>query len=471
MFIPSERRLHIAVGIGACGLILALALGLPYPELAGALAFAPLAILITIRFPFALALAFVLFSFFRLQEAFPVLMPLRIPQLLAVGTLLSLAVNAALGRLKPFWSRELTLFMLFFFCVLLSVTFATNREVAWESFSGNFIKIALMVPAIAWLASGSARFRAAGRGIIWAGVAVALVALYNRINGIELVEGTRVTIGRSIGSSLGDPNDLSLVLMFPASFALAPLMAPGHSRRQLILCLIVFAIILSAVIATQSRGGLLGILSVIGVYAYQRIRQKWLLPVLGTLALVFLFAVAGISDRSSGGAAETAEKGLDTSAQGRLYAWQAATRMAIAHPLTGVGLQCFRYNYFEYSDFWDGHTYVPHSTWFGVLGEAGFLGLTVFIIMVVSVIRRSITTVRALEPPSGQAPPADLAPYIMAQALLGGIVGFCVSGTFLMQCFTWPVYIILALTVALDHFVRERGMSSTPAQGGRHVQP
>ena len=32
-------------------------------------------------------------------------------------------------------------------------------------------------------------------------------------------------------------------------------------------------------------------------------------------------------------------------------------------------------------------------------------------------------------------------------------LGFCVAGTFLTQGFTWPLYILLAFTVALSHFV------------------
>jgi hypothetical protein len=37
----------------------------------------------------------------------------------------------------------------------------------------------------------------------------------------------------------------------------------------------------------------------------------------------------------------------------------------------------------------------------------------------------------------------------MAQALIAGMAGFIVSGTFLTQGFTWPIYIMLALTVAV----------------------
>ncbi|MGB0360640.1 MAG: hypothetical protein ACPGEF_04425, partial [Endozoicomonas sp.] len=49
------------------------------------------------------------------------------------------------------------------------------------------------------------------------------VAVSNKLNGIGLVEGSRVTISRHLQSQIGDPNDLSLVLLFPVSFLCAEL--------------------------------------------------------------------------------------------------------------------------------------------------------------------------------------------------------------------------------------------------------
>ena len=78
--------------------------------------------------------------------------------------------------------------------------------------TGIYIKIMIMTFAICWLSRSPKDFVLASRLFILSGVLVACVALLNKSNGIGLVEGTRVTIGRDIGSVLGDPNDLSLVL-------------------------------------------------------------------------------------------------------------------------------------------------------------------------------------------------------------------------------------------------------------------
>lgn len=78
-----------------------------------------------------------------------------------------------------------------------------------------------MTLAIAWLVNSVQNVKRISILIVLAGSLIAFVALSNSINGIGLVEGTRVTIGRQLGSVLGDPNDLSLVLMFPLAFAIS----------------------------------------------------------------------------------------------------------------------------------------------------------------------------------------------------------------------------------------------------------
>lgn len=38
---------------------------------------------------------------------------------------------------------------------------------------------------------------------------------------------------------------------------------------------------------------------------------------------------------------------------------------------------------------------------------------------------------------------------------MAGLVGFCVAGTFLTQGFTWPLYVLIGLTVALSRCARD----------------
>lgn len=447
MLYRSDNGIQVSIATGLT-LLLALAWSyLPHPAVA-ALAFLPILLVVGLKMPFLLCLAFIAFSFFRLHEVFPQLYPLRIPQLLAIGTLGSLLLNFTTGRIQVFWSRELAVFSLFFLLIVIGALLATNRSAAMASLTGTYVKIAVMVFAISWLLQREAQFRGLIFTMVISGIAVGLVALYNKSIGLELVEGTRVTIGRSIGSMLGDPNDLSLVLLFPASFALSMLLTPGFGKTAKLLGCVAFIIVVCAIVATQSRGGLLGICAVSGVFAWRRIQNKAFLISIGAAVLGLLFIAAGVSDRASGGAHE---EGIDESAMGRIYAWQAAFGMALHHPLTGVGINNFISNYFDYSPHWDGQNHAVHSTWFGVMAETGLLGLGLFVAMVFLIARIGLKTTRSFSPLYTQSRYSPTL-YACAQSVQAGLAGFCVSGTFLTMGFTWPIYILLTLAIALSQF-------------------
>lgn len=421
--------------------------------LAVGIALLPLAALVAFRQPFLLCLVFVIFSFFRIHEAFPALGPLRIPQLMAAPTMAILAWRLFGTRtVKPYWSRELTALSVFFGLVTAGILFAVDKPTALAYWTSTYVKIYAMVLVIAWLSRHEREFALVSRALVIAGILIAGVALYNKVNEIGLVEGTRVTIARDIKSVLGDPNDLSLVLLFPLSFAVA-LMVTRTGWFSALLGFAGSGMIVAAIVATQSRGGLLGAVAVAGIFGARMVKSKMLLLTVGGLAMMVLFAVAGISGRASGGAGES---GIDESSMGRLYAWGAAWKMALTRPLTGVGLDNFTGNYFFYSSHWDGMNHAVHSTWFGVMGETGFPGIVAFVAMIVLTAITAFRT-RAL------ADDLDLPRPVrqVAQALPAGIVGFCISGTFLTQGFTWPFYIQLALVVATSQFANEASRNAT----------
>ncbi|SHH29084.1 O-antigen ligase family protein [Ferrimonas marina] len=423
----------------ACALVAGLWWFKPNWALGPALALLPLLGVAVCRWPFLVVLGFVLLSFFRLHEAFPWLYPLRLPQALALASLFTLFWQWQLSRrLQPYWRPELTILTLFMVLVALGALLASNRGLALGYLNGVFIKIWLMTLAIAWLMQRQQDFARANWAFVLAGLAVAAVALHNAKLGLELVEGSRVTIGRSFGSTLGDPNDLALVLLFPLAFALALWRQPDARWLVRVVALLSALALVSALLATQSRGGLMGVVAVVLVTAWQRTRRKGLLVAAMLLLAPALFLLAGITDRVSGGAAEA---GIDESAMGRLYAWQAAWRMAWANPLTGVGLDNFYANYYFFSDHWDGRNHAVHSTWFGVLAEAGWLGFSVFLALVIRLLRQAKRNVALAH---GQAPVW----FASAGASQAALVGVLVSGTFLTHGFTWPLYILTALIVA-----------------------
>jgi len=457
--LPQGRSLQCLIALLPCLTILFAWRFLPHPAVGLAVALVPLLIVFVLKYPYFMVLLFVLFSFFRLHEVFPQLYTLRIPLLLSLASLGALVWHVGFTRqVEAYWSPEFLRAGIFFMLVILSIVMATNRPLALSYFTSTYWKIMVMAFAIAWLARTIKDFTLSLRLITLSGLAVGLVALYNKVNEIGIVEGTRVTIGRDLGSVLGDPNDLSLVLLFPFSFSLSLLLAKGMPRWDRLLGLVTAVVLVLAVIATQSRGGLLGIAAVVAMFAWRRFESKVLLVSCGSVLMIALYFVAGISGRKSGGAAEA---GLDESAMGRIHAWEAAFGMAVDNPVTGVGMNNFYSNYFFYSKYWDGLNHAVHSTWFGVLGETGFTGLLVFLSMVFALLKCAHRVLgKMISAPSHF--PAVMT--TIGEGNLAGLVGFCVSGTFLTQGFTWPLYILLAFTVAVAQFVSRQELNHVPAK-------
>jgi len=443
-----HRSTQVLLILSLCLLLGILWKLLPHPALAIAIGLFPIAVLFTLNQPFLIVLLFVTFSFFRVHEVFPQLYHLKIPLLLSIASLGALSWHIGLTRkIEVWWSPELTTLSVFFGLVIIGIPLASNIPVAIEYFKGIYWKIIVITFAIIWLSRTARDFSLASRLITFFGMLVGLVALLNKINGIGLVEGTRVTIGRDIGSVLGDPNDLALVLLLPVAFATSLFMTGSMGRFTKLFGLFSALVLFSAVIATQSRGGLLGIMAIFGVYGYRRIQSKALFFSLAGIAAIALFVLADISGRASGGAAET---GIDASAMGRLYAWEAAYGMALDNPFSGVGINNFYANYFFYSPHWDGLNHAVHSTWFGVLAETGFLGLIAFITVIVMLVKTSLHSLQRIEQNINQVDPAI---HATAQALLAGLLGTVVSATFLTQGFTWPIYILAALVIAVARWV------------------
>lgn len=406
--------------------------------------------------PFAICLAFIAVSTFRIPEVFPPLLALRLPELTAVGALGTLIWHVFLTRrIRPFWSRGMTLFALFSLHVAICVVFAADRPAALEAWTSQYVKVSVITLALAWLCVGPRQFALSAVVFMLCGLTVGSVALWNKAHGIGLVEGGRVTIGRDLGSSIGDPNDLALVLLFALAFCLGLALTRGVPTVLRLLGLASTGVVLAAVVATQSRGGMLGAAAVFIPFLRNRIRSRFVLAALAALSIVVLYSLSGIGERDT--VVVEAGSNLDASARGRLLAWEAAIRMALADPLTGVGMQNFHLLYYFYTDEWQGKAVAAHSMWFQVLGENGFVGLALLIALMSVTAGSLLRAHRRLG-----AGDCSVFARTMTISLLAAFCGVAVSGSFLSQAYGWPIGITLALSFAISRYAASAVTNSTP---------
>jgi putative inorganic carbon (hco3(-)) transporter len=425
----------------------------------------PLGILLCVRAPLPICVLFVAFSFFRLHEAYPFLGGLKIPLALGMLMFASLAAHIFIFKsMETFLTPELKRVLVMFGIVVFGVVFAQERHVAWNYVIDVYWKVILLTFAIAWLTRTDWDFDFIGRILVISGLLIAAVAIYNKFAGIGLVEGTRVSIARvmqinadgdlvdapaEFQSTLSDPNDLSLVLLFPLAFALS-FMFYRSSRFNTLLGAIASAAILLAIIFTQSRGGLIGVMAVFGAIGFRLIKSRTVAITLCVVAGLGLATAMGLKGRVSGGDAEISKSGIDESAMGRIYAWTAAVNMAVRRPLTGVGVNNFAPSYYFFTPVWENRDKAVHSTWFQVLGETGWPGLVVFLMMVAATWRSAWQSLNRQA-----AAKVSQIQSATALALVSGLAGFCAAGTFLTQAFTWPLYVMIGMTAAIAQASRK----------------
>src|SRR5215217_7783046 len=210
-----------AIAAGASLLLVLPWLFVPHPLVPLGLAVGVLFVFAALTRPLLACLGFVMLSLFRIHEAYPFLLPLQLPLAFAGLTWLALAYQGTLGRIEPVWPQELRFFTYFFVVVTFGIPFALSPLLSWESWIGIYYKIALMTLALAWIIRGPRDFELAARSIAVSGLLISVVAIQNKLLGVDLVEGTRVTVGRAVNSMLGDPNDLAFLLLISLSFSVA----------------------------------------------------------------------------------------------------------------------------------------------------------------------------------------------------------------------------------------------------------
>jgi putative inorganic carbon (HCO3(-)) transporter len=392
----------------------------------------------SIPWPLPLSLAFVSLSMFRIHEAYPILFPYKLP--LVTAGLLVVSVVLLWGRVRASWPIELRLFLFFFAVASLSGVFAVNPGASFLFWTGTFWKVGAVTLILAWLPKTAEDLELAARAMVISGGAVAVVAIRNKALGLDLVEVTRVTVGRELDSSLGDPNDLAFILLVPLGLA-AALVAFRCGVVNRLIGLISAPLIFTAILFTQSRGAIVGLACMFGALSLRYVRSKAILIIAGVVAAAILYVAMGIDERVSGGAAE---EGVGESAVGRIDAWRAALVSAVRHPVLGIGIN----NFELFSVRLLGRVRAVHSTWLAVLAETGPFGLLTFGGMLCTAALGAWRSFLCLEIHQG-------AGRAVAFGLVLGFAGLIGAGSFLSQAFNWPFYVVVALAIATSRYTAE----------------
>lgn len=248
-------------------------------------------------------------------------------------------------------------------------------------------------------------------------------------------------------SMIADNTDfgLALTMTLPLYFCLAQAEKKGWLKG---LFWLLFVLTIPAIFFTYSRGALIGLGVVFFVMVLQSRRRLVLLPV-AVLGVVFAlsFAPGKWQDRMDFMRPDV----VDASAQSRLNAWEYARRLAADYPITGGGFATFTEELYE--RYWPGtigNIYGAHSIYFQVLAEHGYVGLGLYLLLILSCFLRTwrLRTAARLHNDN------EVGQY--AHMFRLSLIAFLISGAFLGRAYFDYFFTIIACVIILDRAARDR---------------
>ena len=357
-------------------------------------------------------------------------------QMIAVTTLLSLLFTRA-PRALPFTALTCAL-LAFIAWMNITLPFSLFFDESMPHWN-KVMKIMLMTIVCIMLVKSRRDVHA----LIWV---LALSLGYYGVKGgiFTLRSGGGDRVWGPEGTFIGDNNALALALIM-----IIPLMhyLLQQEQRRWRRCLLVGAMLLCALAAlgTYSRGALLAI-AAMGAFMWLKSSNKAVMG--GVLVCATPLLLLFMPEQWGSRMDSINDYQQDASAMGRINAWRMAWNLA-GDRFFGGGFEIYEPSVFAaYApDPLDIHA--AHSIYFQVLGEHGFVGLALYLLLGVVLWRNAGWILRHASPDPALRWAATLAAMIQTS-----LIGFAVGGAFLsLLYFDVPYYLIAAVaaTRALVH--------------------
>jgi probable O-glycosylation ligase (exosortase A-associated) len=270
---------------------------------------------------------------------------------------------------------------------------------------------------------------------------------------IVLTGGTYRVFGPE-HSMIGDNNDFGLAMNMTAPLFFS--LAQTESGRWRCFWRSVFICSIPIILFTYSRGALVGLGAVMFLMLLRSKHRFTILPVLVlTITIALLFAPAAWRERMD----PTREGAvIDNSAQERFNAWTFSWRLACDYPLAGGGFETFSPELFQRYAPNVGDVRGPHSIYFGVLAEHGFIGLALYLTLVASCFA---TTLRLARQARMQG---DLVIEHYANMFRFSLIGFLTSGFFLGRAYFDYYFTIVACIVILNRVAQREWLEESSSE-------
>jgi probable O-glycosylation ligase (exosortase A-associated) len=356
------------------------------------------------------------------------------PFVAVVGGLTLLMLFARPDQIKPPKKAITVVLILFMLWMNVTTPFAFEPERAWTEWNRVMKTLFFMLVTMAALNTEKDTK-------LFALVVTLSLGFYGLKGGLFTVlsGGTSRVMGPP-GSYIGDNNDLALALL-----TIVPLIWYQHlqAKRRLLRWAWAGLTVLTmiSVLGSYSRGALIGgaaMLVMLWLKSRYKVRTGIVMILLVPVMLMLM------PEKWFGRMETIGEYQADGSAMGRVNAWHFAVNLASDNFLGG-GFLPFTPRMFRIYAPVPADVHAPHSIYFQVLGEQGFVGLALFLIFLFLGWRTGSRVLRFCKDKPELKWAHDLA--AMCQVSL---LGYCAGGAFLTLAYFDLLYDVIIIMVLLE---------------------
>lgn len=362
---------------------------------------------------------------------------------------------------KNQWDSLSWVVLLFLFWTFITSIFTISvPEVVWNEWV-EFFKICLLY----FFAVAILRTETHINTMIWA--VVLSLGFYSVVEGLKYISsgGGHVLAGMG-GHVLGDRNDLSVGIIVMIPLVVYLINVTNHKLLKAGLALVIITAVV-CVLGSGSRGGFIGITIVAGYFWFHskhKLLYLVLVPVIAYFGLEYM--PASWHERMS--TIENADE--DLSFLGRVMAWKQAILMA-SENFTGGGFKAGQMNaiWFQYDPqhnlnwlFDTSHVYfdgakAAHSIYFQVLGDHGFLGLFLFLLIIYLAFSQAKQVAKQLKQHSISPAMVKLSSMIRVS-----LVAYIVAGAAVSLAYFDLLFALFAITHVMGNIIkREVALQTT----------
>ncbi len=275
------------------------------------------------------------------------------------------------------------------------------------------------------------------------------ISFHGILDGLKFLSSAGSHKAQSL-PKFGDNNYLGMIILMCIPFLFYLIKYSKIKITQYVFIAVLFLNVLT-IIATQSRGALSGLVAIAFLYILKT-KNKITGILILCISVFFITQIASDSWKSRMQTIQSAQE--DSSFMGRVRAWQVSSAIALENPVFGGGFRAVQSH-----DVWDRFKHsagilpfvevnaasrsgiAAHSIWFEVLGDQGFVGLFLFLMLIFNAFKTR-GEIKKLGKDKGEI---DAWAIDLANVTCASLVAYCICGSLLSAAYFELPYICFML--------------------------